>query len=472
MTICPQCGYERTKNDEIINPAECPMCGIIYEKWESTAGSETDKPTKKKNVETVGDKKAQTDKSNIERKLIFAVAIVALIVLVNSFLLPPVIKYFKHGKNEINPANQDDSLLGTVKDTQQYNFPGARAPEGGTLNIPQKEDLSISDIVKRARRSVVVVKTTTGMGSGFFINDQGHIVTNKHVLSDAGNAQIKTITGNIYKIISIVAEDHEGDLVIASSDAPSSDAIPVTMTPKIPEAGDKIIVIGNPLGLEQTVSDGIVSAVRTNQQAIKFIQITAPISMGNSGGPLLNMQGEVIGVATFQYRQGQNLNFCVAAERVIDLKNGVLPAANRTEGTSFKTTQLREVYCYADSQGAVHFVEWKTGMLLSRADGTLDRAKYEKWALDQVGGNPLIINPEKEAQNALDDNREQLFNSIFPHKSIKGKNFTVSEQQVWENRQRTYYVDVYNKTMARRNEAILRYNYMLREFDRFNNNRR
>jgi S1-C subfamily serine protease len=471
MTICPQCGYERTKNDEIINPAECPKCGIIYEKWKPTADTETEGQNKK-TLQPVLNKTTQTNRSTIERKLIIAGALVAVIILVNSFLLPLIIKQFKHGKNEIGPANQSDYFSETAKENQQYNFPEVTMSENRSVNIPQKEELSLSDIIKRNIRSVVVVKTPRGMGSGFFISDQGYIVTNKHVLSEAANAEIKTAAGNKYKIDRIVAEDPVGDLVIASSEAPSSEALPVALSSRLPEVGEKVIVIGSPLGLEQTVSDGIVSAVRSNQQSVNYIQITAPISMGNSGGPVLNMRGEVIGIATFQYRQGQNLNFCVAAERVVALQSGYPLTANQSSGASFKTQGNKDVYCYMDSQGVVNFVDWKTGMMISRPDGSLDRAKFEKWALDSVGGNPDNINPQREAQEELENNREQLFKSIFPNRSMSDKNFTYGEQQLWENTQRRYYVDTYNKAMARRNEAVRRYINMLRDFDGFNNNRR
>ncbi len=470
MIICPHCGYERTKSDEIINPAECPKCGIIYEKWKPSPAVEKEEITKKA-TEPVSVQPTHTAGSNLERKLLYILVIVVAIALLNSFVVPFLGKNIQKEKNEVSNPMLPDSSTETAKQNQQNHTQEIKVQESSPTNIQQKEELSLSEIIRRNRHSVVVVKTATGIGSGFFISDQGYVVTNKHVLYDISKAEIKTAAGNVYKINRIIAEDQDGDLVIASSDTPASEAFPVILTGNLPEVGEKIIVIGNPLGLEQTVSDGIVSAVRRNQKAVEFIQVTAPISAGNSGGPLLNMRGEVIGVAAFQYRQGQNLNFCVAAERLIDLKNGTLTAASQTTDGSFKTSQRRDVYCYADSQGAVHFVDWQTGMLISRPDGTLDRAKYEKWVLDQVGGNPLIINPEKEAQNALDDNRAQLFNSIFPHKSISDKNFTVSEQQLWENRQRRYYVDVYNRTVARRNEAMLRYNYMLREFDRFNNNR-
>ncbi len=466
MTICPQCGYERTKSDEIINSAECPKCGIIYEKWKPSLAVEKEEIAKKATAPASG-QPTHTAGSKLERKLLYILVIVVAIALLNSFVVPFLGKNIQKEKNEVSNRGLTDSSTESVGDSRQNNL-----PKNAQINVQQKEELTLSEIIRRNRHSVVVVKTARGMGSGFFISDQGYVVTNKHVLSDASNAEIKTVAGNIYKINLIIKEDQEGDLVIASSDTPASEVFPVTLTENIPEVGEKIVVIGNPLGLEQTVSDGIVSAVRIGQQKIKYIQITAPVSMGNSGGPLLNMRGEVIGVATFQYRQGQNLNFCVAAERLVGLKNGTLTAASQTDDGSFKIPQRRDVYCYADSQGQVYFVDWQTGMLISRPDGTLDRTKYEKWALDQVGGNPLIINPEKEAHDALDNNRERLFKSLFPHKSIDDKSLNVSEQQWWENRQKRYHVEIYNKAAARRNEAIIRYNYMLREFDRFNNNRR
>jgi len=112
-------------------------------------------------------------------------------------------------------------------------------------------------------------------GSGFFINDQGFIATNKHVLSDSGNAEIKTSSGNIYKINRIVATDVVGDLVIASTETPANEIFPVALTSSIPDIGEQVIVIGNPLGfegLEQTVSDGIISGVRSSPQAVSIFK--------------------------------------------------------------------------------------------------------------------------------------------------------------------------------------------------------
>jgi len=83
--------------------------------------------------------------------------------------------------------------------------------------------------------------------------------------------------------------------------------------------GERIIVYGSPLGLEKTVSDGIVSAIREVPGHGTLIQITAPISPGSSGSPVLNMKGEVIGIATFQFIKGKNLNFAIPSKRVARL---------------------------------------------------------------------------------------------------------------------------------------------------------
>jgi S1-C subfamily serine protease len=468
MTTCPQCGYERKKGDEIINAAECPRCGIIYNK-RKPAEDQGNKVLSLKTPEPVSPDQSLTNKKNIERKLIFALGIVALIVLANSFFIPQLIKYFKQEKNET--SNPQLPQVYNERENRQNNMPNYNLPAGAQVTMPQKAELSLAEIVKKTRHSVVVVKTSSGMGSGFFINSQGYIVTNKHVLTDAGNAEIKTITGIVYKIKNIVAEDYDGDLVIASSEATESESVPVIISANLPEVGEKVVVIGNPLGLEQTVSDGIVSAIRSNQQAIKFIQITAPVSMGNSGGPLLNTRGEVIGVATFQYRQGQNLNFCVAAERVTSLQSGTTLQAGQSSGGAFNSPQQRDVYCYADSQGKVFFVDWQTGILASRPDGSLDRAKFEKWALDQVGGNPDNVSPEREAQSALDHNREELFKSVFPNKSMSDS-LNSAEKEALERKYYRYYVENYNKATSRRNEAIRKYHSMMWQFDRFNNSRR
>src|SRR5690606_1995460 len=99
-------------------------------------------------------------------------------------------------------------------------------------------------------------------------------------------------------------------------------AIPLPVVARVPAEGESIVVIGNPFGLEGSVSNGIVSAVREISGYGRIIQITAPISPGSSGSPVVNMSGQVIGIATLQAAEGQSLNFAVPSERILQLKVG------------------------------------------------------------------------------------------------------------------------------------------------------
>jgi S1-C subfamily serine protease len=157
------------------------------------------------------------------------------------------------------------------------------------------------------------------LGSGFFISQNGDVITNYHVLQGASSAEIKTSDGKTYPITYIVAVDESNDLIRLSVNIPSQDVYPLSLSKTIPEVGERIIVYGSPLGLENTVSDGIVSAIRDIPDFGRIIQITAPISPGSSGSPVLNMQGEVIGIATLQMVEGQNLNFAIPSEKIANL---------------------------------------------------------------------------------------------------------------------------------------------------------
>lgn len=189
-------------------------------------------------------------------------------------------------------------------------------------------------IVKKVEPSVVVIITYDRegeilvQGSGFFISKNGNVVTNCHVLQGATRAEVKTTDGSVYPVKNILAEDQEGDLILVSVEISTNAVHPLPISRSLPEKGERIIVIGSPLGLEQTVADGIVSAVReipaftTAGTYENIIQITAPISQGSSGSPVVNMKGEVIGIATFLIVEGQNLNFAIPSERLARLSPG------------------------------------------------------------------------------------------------------------------------------------------------------
>ncbi|MFN2529900.1 MAG: trypsin-like peptidase domain-containing protein [Pyrinomonadaceae bacterium] len=186
---------------------------------------------------------------------------------------------------------------------------------------------NLPELVRRVKPAVVAVATYDAngealmTGSGFFLRP-GQVVTNLHVMRGATRAEIKTLDGKgkVYPVAGVVAVDEEGDLVLLNVDMPSERARSSELSKNLPDEGEKIFVIGNPLKLEGSVSDGIVSAVREVPNVGRIIQITAPISHGNSGSPVFDLQGHVLGVVTVKVTNGQNINLAIAAERVAQLK--------------------------------------------------------------------------------------------------------------------------------------------------------
>ena len=196
---------------------------------------------------------------------------------------------------------------------------------------------SLPAVFKQVSPSVVVIYTfdksgkPISQGSGFFINGKGDVITNRHVIQGAYSAQIKTIGEKTYTVDKMLADDSLGDLVRLSTSTPPGEVRPVILSKKVPETGEQIVVIGSPKGLEYSISDGIVSAVRNISGIGAVLQITAPISPGSSGSPVLNMQGEVVGVATSQFVEGQNLNFAMPCERITKLAAATCQRSFQTE---------------------------------------------------------------------------------------------------------------------------------------------
>jgi tetratricopeptide (TPR) repeat protein len=186
-------------------------------------------------------------------------------------------------------------------------------------------DQALVDLAKKVKPCVVLIETfdkdnkPLAQGSGFFVNNKGHIVTNHHVLEGAYRATVKTSSGMEYPVEGVIAKNTEADIVKLVVNIPATNITFLNLSEIVPSEGQDIVVIGNPLGLESTVSAGIVSAVRDIPAFGKILQITAPISPGSSGSPVVDMKGEVIGIATFVFKKGQNLNFAIPSDKIIAL---------------------------------------------------------------------------------------------------------------------------------------------------------
>lgn len=193
----------------------------------------------------------------------------------------------------------------------------AAACIAGAVGSPlQAQDLTPSEIAAQARPAVVVITAfsndrASGQGSGFVVSSDGLLVTNRHVVEGADALRVRLSTGEIYDNVYLVSSDARRDLVVLRIPATGLASLSIG-NDQAADVGDPVYVMGNPLGLEGTFSNGMVSARRV-VDGVELIQISAPISSGSSGGPVLNARGEVIGIATAMMRDGQNLNLAVPA---------------------------------------------------------------------------------------------------------------------------------------------------------------
>lgn len=205
---------------------------------------------------------------------------------------------------------------------------------------------SLPDLVRRVKPSVVSVLTYDAKGealisgSGFFIRP-GEVVTNVHVIKNAYRVEIHTLEGKgrTYPVAGALAIDEEADLALLRVELPADRSRALTMTGTLPDEGEQVFVIGNPLRLEGSVSDGIVSAVREVPDLGRIIQITAPVSHGNSGSPLFNMRGQVIGIVTVKVTNGQNINLALGVSRIASLARGELMPFERIATRNKSTNQ-------------------------------------------------------------------------------------------------------------------------------------
>jgi S1-C subfamily serine protease len=166
--------------------------------------------------------------------------------------------------------------------------------------------------------SLARISTDTGLGSGFVVGD-GLVATNLHVIAGASDAKV-SIDGRDFPVAGVVGYHAERDLAILRIEGAGK--LPVVRLRKTDSLlqGEKIVTLGNPLGLDATVSDGVLSAIRRYEDTgDTVLQISAPISPGSSGGPVADENGNVVGVSTFLLKGGQNLNFAVPADYLTEL---------------------------------------------------------------------------------------------------------------------------------------------------------
>ena len=189
-------------------------------------------------------------------------------------------------------------------------------------------ELTIEQQANRVKPSVIKVQTPAGLGSGVIINEDGYAITTPNVIQ--GETDLRTTIWlptedgksrrTTLEDIEIVAVNNHLDLALLRLKHPNNEPFPYSPLESWEGivVGQPVFAIGNPLGLEQTTSDGVVSTKQRNFQGLTFIQTNTAINPGNSGGPLFNTSGEVIGITNMGILAGEGLNFAIPTRYVKD----------------------------------------------------------------------------------------------------------------------------------------------------------
>lgn len=194
-----------------------------------------------------------------------------------------------------------------------------------SVSVTPPSERSVRELVNQIGEAVVQVRTPGGLGSGFFLNENGYLITNFHVIEGETQISIEVFhqrNGQLervsYKQVRIVAMNKFQDvalLKVDDKDAPKFAYVTLGEADNL-SVGERVFAIGSPLGLERTVTEGIVSTKTRQMQGDLYLQTTAQINPGNSGGPLFNMRGEAVGVTNMKVAFGEGIGFAIPMNTV------------------------------------------------------------------------------------------------------------------------------------------------------------
>ncbi|KXG44522.1 stalk domain-containing protein [Tepidibacillus decaturensis] len=312
----------------------------------------------------------------------------------------------------------------------------------------EKKNLTPQELFELNNKKVVLIKTDAGLlGSGVIIKD-GLVLTNYHVIEGMTAGTITTSEGKKYQIEGIVVFNKNTDLaVIKSTEKFNIEPIEIN-SPKTAKSGEKIVTIGNPEGFQNTISEGIISGFR-EYFGIQFVQITAPITHGSSGGALFNQKGEVIGITSKASREG-NLNFAVSIDHISHWLEGTLAQEYENIKASFNLEDVPN-----DGPLPLEYLEKQLNtedfLTIEFESGTIQldfyRANRDSKGTIQVHG---VISGEnyKTYNTNYDKNEEDLglwveamsyiLYSIYPEEDI---NFTVAFEEIVNEDPSGYFSD-------------------------------
>lgn len=248
----------------------------------------------------------------------------AIIIILTMLLL--------HGCNSAPDSKAISSPISTQSTQSEATEP-----------VPVTANMTPEKIYETIEPAVVEIQTfdkngnKLKLGTGFFINGQGEIITNFHVIDGAASVIVvcDSVTYDVTKVV-----DYNIDVDLAKLSIETKNNMWLQLEEGETLTGEHVYALGSSLGLTNTFSDGIVSNANFVLDGIKYIQTTAPISSGNSGGPLVNVRGKVVGVNTWGIDEGQNINFAIAVEEVTKLTRNINLPISRLEEIESKPSSI------------------------------------------------------------------------------------------------------------------------------------
>jgi S1-C subfamily serine protease len=195
-------------------------------------------------------------------------------------------------------------------------------------NSQPTDQIAPQELISQVKRAVVIVTTydqhsnALQQGSGFFISPE-RVVTNFHVVDSAKQIRIKTFKGDTVTVQTVLASDSRADLAILQIASPCHDTTSLQVSDIAPVEGQSLMVVSNPKGSSWKVSAGQVATTWNFEHLGSRMQITASLKPGSSGGPVVNLQGHVIGIAVMHTGSGDDLDFAVPATRLKNLQANV-----------------------------------------------------------------------------------------------------------------------------------------------------
>jgi S1-C subfamily serine protease len=275
------------------------------------------------------------------RNVLYGVVVVLLIFQISSFVFmsgqfskitaqqgvirEDIDKYVLDLESEIGEVRQESQF--SINEITQEMARQGKDIQSQIAFLKANSQEDFSGVIEEVVEKVVNIRTDRSGGTGFIVNSNGYVVTNFHVIQDGLFVQVQTFDGTVYDA-ELIAFDALADLALLQIPA-SLDSLELANSDNV-QVGEKVIAIGNPLGLSFTVTEGIVSAVdRAGPNGLEnYIQSDVSLNPGNSGGPLINKEGKVIGLNNFKIGGAEALGFAlesnIVKERINIIANATI----------------------------------------------------------------------------------------------------------------------------------------------------